>query len=122
MRQYYKQQVRLSAQLLAADLRQLQQRTMYKSGGALRKLQVSSNNSSAYSFFDGWLEAKRVDFSKLGCGEVYFSKSLSAVSFSTNGAPAVNGEYLLKHRRLPDFYCRLVVQPVTGRVLLYEGE
>lgn len=122
LRQYYKQQVRLTAQLLAADLRQLQQRTLYRGSGAIRKLQVSSSNLSSYSFFDGWLEAARVDFSKLGCGDVYFSKSIAAVSFSTSGAPASNGEYWLRHRKLPDFYCRLVVQPVTGRVLIYEGE
>ncbi len=122
LRQYYKQQVRVVAQLLAADLRQLQQRTLYKSGSVTRKLRAFSDQSS-YTLLAGWQNvAAKVDFAQEGCGEVYFSQVLSEATFSTSGAPSYNGEYVLRHRQLSDFCCRLALQPVTGRVLVYEGE
>ncbi len=121
-RQYYKQQVRVVAQLLAADLRQLQQRTLFKSNNVTRKLSAYSDQSS-YKLMDGWQTvAARVDFAQEGCGDVYFSQVLSEATFGTSGAPTYNGEYALRHRNLSDFCCRVALQPVTGRVLIYEGE
>lgn len=122
MRQYYKQQVRLSAQLLAADLRALQQRALYKGSNAMRKLQPLSTDNSVYTLVDGMNVVAAIAFSDFGCGEVYLQRSINSVSFGTLGAPNANGEYVLRHRRLEKFSCRVALQPVTGRVLVYEGE
>lgn len=122
MRQYYKQQVRLSAQLLAADLRALQQRALYKGSNAMRKLQPLSTDNRVYTLVDGMNVVATIAFGDFGCDEVYFQRSIASVSFGTLGAPTANGEYVLRHRRLENFSCRVALQPVTGRVLVYEGE
>lgn len=121
-RQYYKRQVRVAAQVLASDLRALQQRALYKGSNAMRKLQPLSADKSVYTLVDGMKVVATIAFSDFGCGEVYFQRSIASVSFGTLGAPTANGEYVLRHRKLGKFSCRVALQPVTGRVLIYEGE
>ena len=47
---------------------------------------------------------------------------LARMAFSQNGAPAASGYYRLRHRELAGFAYQVDVQPVTGRVLAYEGQ
>ena len=47
-------------------------------------------------------------------------KAIKNLSYNENGNPTAIGGYRLEHRQLPDMYCRLTVQPVTGRVTVYE--
>lgn len=120
---YYKNQVRLVAQLLAADLRALQQETLFEVGTP-RDIKTSSQNKSVYGIYLTRTVKKRVAFDDYGCGDVYFKYGVDTLRFSYNGAPSqtVNSSYSLGHAKLANFSCRVEVQPVTGRVLVYEEE
>lgn len=120
MNYYYKEQVRLSASTLAADIRQLQQETMFS---VVKKSKTLNVVKSGYGIYANGLKStvyKSVDFAELGCEQVYFSDYLSSISFYQNGSPKNNGTYLLRHKKLQGFYCKLSLQPVTGRVTVSE--
>lgn len=122
---YYKQQVRLVANLLAGDIRQLQQETIFSSAKFTKTLVVTSSDKQAYSVYINGSESemcKRVAFAALGYRNVYFSQFLKSTSFYQNGSPKASGKYLLRHRQLNKFYCQLSLQPVTGRVTVTEND
>lgn len=122
---YYKQQVRLAASLLAGDIRQLQQETIFSSAKFTKTLIVTSSDKQAYSVYingAGSELCKRVAFAALGYQDVYFSQFLKSTSFYQNGSPKSSGKYLLRHKQLDKFYCQLSLQPVTGRVTVTEND
>ena len=122
---YYKNQVRLAANLLAADIRELQQETIFTSAKSTKTLTVASNDKQAYSVYNnvtGSTLDKRVSFIELGYQDVYFSQFLKSTSFYQNGSPKTSGKYLLRHKKLDKFFCQLSLQPVTGRVTVTENE
>ena len=51
-RQYYKEQVRLTAQFLAGDLRKLQQQALFQGDTVTRTLRINSSNKSAYALYE----------------------------------------------------------------------
>lgn len=119
---YYKAQVRLAADILAADIRQLQQETMFSSAKVGKTLYVSSDKQSYSIYLSGRNSplCKKVAFAELGCADVYFKQQLQSNSFYFNGSPKSSGIYVLKHRQLKSFDCKLSLQPVTGRVTVTE--
>lgn len=122
-RYYRKQQVRTAAQALAADLREVQQKAYFLQNSSTRALRVYDNINNAYCITSGTLSStleRAVYFSDIGCEDVYFSQKITKVTFSSGGAPSTNGAYILRHKQLADFSCRLLLQPVTGRVSVYE--
>ena len=44
------------------------------------------------------------------------------MAFSQNGAPSTSGYYRLRHKDVAGFAYLVDVQPVTGRVVAYEGQ
>lgn len=119
---YYKAQVRLAADTLAADIRQLQQETMFSCAKAGKTLYVGSDKQS-YSIYLSSRSSplcKNVAFAELGCADVYFKQQLQSNSFYFNGSPKSSGIYVLKHRQLKSFDCKISLQPVTGRVTVTE--
>lgn len=120
--QYYKLQVRIAAQALAADLRQLQQQALFQAEGGQVFLTVDSSNKTAYSFKSGTSIIRRVRFADLSCQGVYFNSSIARLAFSKAGNPTASGSYILKHERLASYRCQLSLQPVTGRVSVYAKE
>ncbi len=120
--QRYKLQVRIAAQSLAADIRHLQQQALFDSDGTQVFLTVSSSEKKAYSFKRNLSIVSSVKFSKLNCEGVYFSTSIARLGFSKAGAPTASGSYILQHEALPSYRCVLSLQPVTGRVSVYERE
>lgn len=119
-RQYQKNQVRVAAEMLAADLRQLQQQSMFQPDGAGSTLKVTGTQATAYAIYNGFVVEKSMKFAAVGCAEVYFSKKITSVYFSGSGSPVGSGDYVLRHKALSGFSCRLSLQPVTGRVTIYE--
>ena len=120
--QYYKLQVRIAAQALAADLRQLQQQALFQAEAGQVFLTVDSNNKTAYSFKSGTSILRRVKFADLSCQGVYFNTSIARLAFSKSGNPTASGSYILKHEQLSSYRCQLSLQPVTGRVSVYAKE
>lgn len=120
--QYYKLQVRIAGQALAADLRQLQQQALFQAEGSQIFLTVDSTNKAAYSFKSGTSIIRRVSFTDLSCQGVYFNSSIARLGFSKAGNPTASGSYILKHERLASYRCQLSLQPVTGRVSVYAKE
>lgn len=119
---HYKAQVRLAADILAADIRQLQQETMFSSAKVGKTLYVSSDKQS-YSIYRSSRNSplcKKTTFMELGCTDVYFSQQLQSISFYFNGSSKSSGSIVLKHKQLKGFYCNLSLQPVTGRVTVTE--
>lgn len=121
-RQYYKLQVRIAAQSLAADVRQLQQQALFQSEGAQVLLTVNSSDKAAYSLKSGTSVVRVVRFAALNCNGVYFNTSIARLGFSKAGNPTASGSYILKHEQLASYRCQLSVQPVTGRVSIYAKE
>ncbi len=121
-RQYYKEQVRLAAQLLAGDLRKLQQQALFQSDSVTRTLRVTSSNKSAYGLYERTQLAEHKAFADYNCGDVYIQSGIASVGFSINGAPSTNGVYVLCHKNLAKYSCRVEVQPITGRVLVDEAQ
>lgn len=119
---YYKAQVRLAADILAADIRQLQQETMFSCAKYSKTLYVSSDKQSYSIYLSGKNSplCKKVTFVELGCTDVYFSQKLQSISFYFNGSSKSSGSIVLKHKQLKGFYCKLSLQPVTGRVTVTE--
>lgn len=116
---YYKTQVRVAAEAFAADMRELQQETMFSCATYSKMLYVTSGDKGSYSIYTSGLNSplcKKVTFAELGCADVYFSQQLTSASFYKNGSPKNNGTYVLKHNYLPGFSCKISLQPVTGRV------
>lgn len=124
LKQYYKQQVRIAAQQLASDLRQLQQRSQLRFEKGTRSLRVINTKLEQYTFYTDLKPQRTVTFSELGCEQVYFAKRFSKVYFNNAGTPILsasfNDTYELRHRQLADFGCSLAFQPVTGRITLSE--
>ncbi|WP_299447513.1 hypothetical protein [uncultured Phascolarctobacterium sp.] len=119
-RQYYKEQVRLTAQFLAGDLRKLQQQALFQGDTVTRTLRINSSNKSAYGLYERTILAQRKYFADYNCGDVYIQSGIASVGFSINGAPSANGVYILCHKKLAKYSCRVEVQPITGRVLIDE--
>lgn len=120
---YYKAQVRLAADTLAGDIRQLQQETIFSCAKSSKMLYVSNSDKQSYSIYMSGLNSpicKRVAFAELGCKDVYLSQHLRSTSFYFNGSPKSSGLYVLKHKQLKSFDCKISLQPITGRVTVTE--
>lgn len=120
-KQYHRLQVRVAAQALAADLRCLQQEALFQAADAQTFLTVGSDKTK-YSFKKGMNIIRTVRFTSLNCEGVYFSSGIDRLAFSKAGNPTASGSYILKHNDLPNYRCQLSLQPVTGRVSVYEKE
>lgn len=117
-RQYYRQQLRYTAYLLAADIRQMQQQTLFQPENYMYTLKVSAKDKHGYRIDRAHKIWKRVRLDadiSLTC-----EKEIKNLSYNETGNPTDIGSYRLEHRQLPDMYCQLTVQPVTGRVSVYE--
>lgn len=122
-RYYYKTQVRLAADTFAADIRWLQQETMFSTAKFSKTLYVDADEKKSYSIYVNDYNSplvKKVVFAEIGLSGVYFDDSKLKISFANNGSPKENGTHLLRHEKLQNFYCRLSLQPVTGRVTVTE--
>ena len=120
-RHYHREQVRLSAQLLASDLRQLQQQALFQTDASAHDLKPTADRAGYYLTTKG-VATSSVRFADYACAGVYFDAVLARMAFSQNGAPAASGYYRLRHRELAGFAYLVDVQPVTGRVLAYEAQ
>ena len=118
-RQYHREQVRLSAQLLASDLRQLQQQSLFRVNAITKDLRTNQAQNGYYLTEKG-VATSAIRFADYACDEVYFASYIARVGFSQNGAPSSNGFYRLRHKQLTGFGYQVDVQPITGRVLVYE--
>ena len=120
-RHYHREQVRLSAQLLASDLRQLQQQALFQTDASAHDLKPTADRAGYYLTTKG-VATSSVRFADYACEGVYFDAVLARMALSQNGAPAASGYYRLRHRELAGFAYLVDVQPVTGRVLAYEAQ
>lgn len=120
---YYKNQLRLATDMLAADIRGVQQETMFSAEQDIKTLDVNDSAKMSYSIYTTRVSPKlyrRVIFADCGYDNVYFSQYLSSICFYKNGSPMTSGSYQLRHKKLSSFYCKLSLQPVTGRVTVTE--
>ena len=118
-RHYHKEQVRVSALLLASDLRQLQQQSLFRVNAITKDLRTNQAQNGYYLTEKG-VATSAIRFADYACDEVYFASYIARVGFSQNGAPSSNGFYRLRHKQLTGFGYQVDVQPITGRVLVYE--
>ena len=120
-RHYHREQVRLSAQLLASDLRQLQQQALFQTDASSHDLKPTADRAGYYLTTKG-VATSSVRFADYACQGVYFDAVLARIAFSQNGAPSTSGYYRLRHKDVAGFAYLVDVQPVTGRVLAYEAQ
>ena len=118
---YHREQVRLSAQLLASDLRQLQQQALFQTDASSHDLKPTADRAGYYLTTKG-VATSSVRFADYACQGVYFDAVLARMAFSQNGAPSTSGYYRLRHKDVAGFAYLVDVQPVTGRVVAYEGQ
>lgn len=121
LRYYHKSQVRQAAHMLAADIRLLQQQSMFGDGIFSRQLKFMADKSG-YGFYINRRLSRKVFFEMAGCGGVYLDNGMAYVQYSDGGSPSLTGRIVLRHRNLAAYSCVLEIQPVTGRVLFNEGE
>lgn len=112
-----KAQVRTAAEILASDLRQLQQQA-YFSVYVNRYLAVASDRRGYIWHRDGHMSRRSLE--SIGCGGVYFTAAVSA-RYNTSGGPANTAAFVLRHDGLASFQCRVYIEPVTGRVVTSES-
>ena len=120
-RQYHREQVRLSALLLASDLRQLQQQALFQTDASSHDLKPTADRAGYYLTTKG-VATSSVRFADYACQGVCFDAVLARMAFSQNGAPSTSGYYRLRHKDVAGFAYLVDVQPVTGRVVAYEGQ
>lgn len=113
-----KLEVRAAANLLVADMRRLQQQALFGEGEQryLRSL------SSGYDFYVQGKRVKQVRFADNGWDVVLSWPVRFNVQFGVSGSPGASGTWVLRHNKLPSFSCTVAVQPVTGRVVVSEGQ
>ncbi len=121
LRQHYKMQLRTAAAILALDIREEQRQAMFTDGLLNRYISVLSSGEG-YAFYKNRKVIGKVSFVEKGCEGVYFKQKIAQAQFTNTGAPSTTGSYELRHRKLADFFCTVAIQPVTGRVVVSEGE
>ena len=115
---YARLQVRSAANLLAADMRKLQQQTLFGEGEQryLRSL------SSGYDYYLKGKKVKEVRFADYGWKvELTWSKRFN-VQFGVNGGPTYSGTWVVQHSEVSGISCTVAVQPVTGRIVVSDSE
>ena len=115
---YARLQVRAAANLLAADMRKLQQQTIFGEGEQryLRSL------SSGYDYYLKGKKVKEVRFADYGWKvELTWPKRIN-VQFGVNGGPTYSGTWVVQHSEVSGISCTVAVQPVTGRIVVSESE
>ena len=115
---YARLQVRAAANLLAADMRKLQQQALFGEGEQryLRSL------SSGYDYYLKGKKVKEVRFSDYGWNvELTWPKRFN-VQFGVNGGPIYSGTWVVQHSEFSRISCTVAVQPVTGRIVVSESE
>ena len=117
-KQYARLQVRAAANLLAADMRKLQQQALFGEGEQryLRSL------SSGYDYYLKGKKVKQVRFADYGWNvELTWPKRFN-VQFGVNGGPTYSGTWVVQHSEFAGVSCTVAVQPVTGRIVVSESE
>ena len=117
-KQYARWQVRTAANLLAADMRKLQQQALFGEGEQryLRSL------SSGYDYYLKGKKVKQVRFADYGWNvELTWPKRFN-VQFGVNGGPTYSGTWVVQHSEFAGVSCTVAVQPVTGRIVVSESE
>ena len=115
---YARLQVRAAANLLAADMRKLQQQTLFGEGEQryLRSL------SSGYDYYLKGKKVKEVRFADYGWKvELTWPKRFN-VQFGVNGGPTYSGTWVVQHSEVSGISFTVAVQPVTGRIVVSESE
>ena len=115
---YARLQVRAAANLLAADMRKLQQQSLFGEGEQryLRSL------SSGYDYYLKGKKVKEVRFADYGWNvELTWPKRFN-VQFGVNGGTTYSGTWVVQHSEISGISCTVAVQPVTGRIVLSESE
>lgn len=118
---YYKTQLQTAAQLLASDLRHLQAQVMFHHVTSQYFLEPTRNKAGYTISYDipAVILLER-SFARGYCPEVYLKNSLT-LSFASSGSPSATGTLILGHRKLENYTLRVELQPITGRVLIYEN-
>ena len=115
---YARLQVRAAANLLAADMRKLQQQSLFGEGEQryLRSL------GSGYDYYLKGKKVKEVRFADYGWNvELTWPKRFN-VQFGVNGGPTYSGTWVVQHSEFRGVSCMVAVQPVTGRIVVSESE
>ncbi len=113
---YAKMQVRLAADLLAADIRRLQQDSLY---GEVESRYIRTL-SSGYDTYERNKKVKSVRFADYAWDVTLSWPKRFNVQFSGTGSPTATGTLVLEHQSNKKFSCTLAVQPITGRVVIVE--
>ncbi len=118
-RQYYHRQLQQAAEVLTADVRQLQRQSMFDDRALNRQIRFMTDKGG-YAFYADRKVVRKIYFRDFGCGKVSVDSKLAYVQYTSSGSPSLTGNIILRHENLPDVSCVLSVQPVTGRVVVSE--
>ena len=115
---YAKLEVRAAANLLATDMRKLQQQSMFGEG----EQRYMRSLSSGYDFYVRGKKVEQVRFADYGWNVVLSWPKRFNVQFGVNGSPTASGTWILRHAEKSEYGYVVAVQPVTGRVVVSESE
>lgn len=109
-------QLRAAAGAFAQDLRCTRERAL--AGGNLAYVELDSHQNGYWVYRKPNLGIKR-DFASDGSAKFKFSNIPAyKIYFSINGVPSSSGTFILRHEILSDLRIKVVLQPVTGRILV----
>lgn len=117
----YPLQLKIAAQMTAADIRTFQQDILFNASSKDRIVILSSKEG--YIIESNNRKNKRyVYFKDIGCEGVYFATCVdNYISYSNTGAPTKPGAYVLKHRKDSTISYTITLQVSSGRVDLNES-
>lgn len=121
IKQQRKVQLMTAANMLAEDIRTMQQQSIFSDRVLNRQLRVAAD-SGGYDLYKDRKVVRKIVFSERGCADVYFGKKITQVHFTNTGSPSSTGDFELRHRRLTGYKYIVSIQPVTGRVVVSEGK
>ena len=111
-------QLKAAVNVVASDLIYLQQKSLFDGDISFYSMDTASSGYSIRKA--GKTSIKKLEFSQIGCKDVYFTQYALSIAFSSNGRPKGNHYLELSHKRLTDVYYRIDIEPVTGRVVVHE--
>lgn len=109
-------QLRTAAGKFAQDLLCIRECAL--AGSNLAYVELDSHRNGYWVYRKPNLGIKR-DFASGGSAMFKFSNIPSyKIRFSVNGVPSASGTFILQHEAVPELEMKVILQPVTGRILV----
>ncbi len=110
-------QMDLAAQLVVLDLRRLREETIV-SGRLISPYMATLDDSTGYMFIEQSKTTRICRLNELVGPEIRMhAPGRDVVCFYGTGSPSVALKFHIRHRKYPDMRVRIILEPVSGRII-----